>query len=214
MRNEGWASYWHARIMRELDLDVGETIEFAKLNANIVQPGGQQINPYYLGLKLLEDIEERYDHPTEEMKKNGVKEGSGLEKLFEVRALEWDQTFLRNYMTKDFVEKENLFMYGREGQDIKVTSVDWKDIRDNLVTMRNNGGYPYIVVEDGDYLSHGELYLKHNFEGVELDLKYLEKVLPYIHQLWGRTTHLQTIVEDHPILFSCDGEKVHRKRLD
>ncbi len=32
--NEGWATYWHQRIMRELDLTSEETIEYAKLNAS------------------------------------------------------------------------------------------------------------------------------------------------------------------------------------
>ena len=36
--NEGWASYWHQRIIRELDLTSDETIEFAKLNSSVVQP--------------------------------------------------------------------------------------------------------------------------------------------------------------------------------
>lgn len=69
--NEGWASYWHQRIMRELDLDSNESIEFAKLNAGVVQPSKTGINPYYLGLKIFEDIEERYDNPCEELKKQG-----------------------------------------------------------------------------------------------------------------------------------------------
>ena len=67
--NEGWASYWHQRILRDLDLTTDETIEFAKLNANVVQPSKTTINPYYLGLKIFEDIEERYNNPTEEMKR-------------------------------------------------------------------------------------------------------------------------------------------------
>lgn len=71
--NEGWASYWHQRIIRELDLTSDEAIEFAKLNAGVVQPSKTGINPYYLGLKIFEDIEERYDNPTDEMKKTGVK---------------------------------------------------------------------------------------------------------------------------------------------
>lgn len=33
--NEGWASYWHQRIIREMDLTSGEAIEFAKLNAGL-----------------------------------------------------------------------------------------------------------------------------------------------------------------------------------
>ena len=49
-----------------------EAIEFAKLNAGVVQPSQTGINPYYLGLKIFEDIEERYNNPTEEMKKRGI----------------------------------------------------------------------------------------------------------------------------------------------
>src|SRR5699024_6973689 len=33
--NEGWASYWHQRIMRELDLTSADTIEYATLNAGV-----------------------------------------------------------------------------------------------------------------------------------------------------------------------------------
>ncbi|MFD2617208.1 SpoVR family protein [Terrilactibacillus laevilacticus] len=213
--NEGWASYWHARIMRELDLTSDEAIEFATLNANVVQPSRQGINPYYLGVKLFEDIEERYNHPTEEMKRMGIKENSGRDKIFEVRELESDQSFIRNYLTKNLVDREDLFLFERKGNEYKITSKDWKNVRDQLVSMRVNGGFPYIVVENGDYKRNGELYLKHRYEGTELDVKYLEGVLNYILQLWGRPVHIETTIEDHPVLFSCDSyQKVNRKRLD
>jgi stage V sporulation protein R len=212
--NEGWATYWHMRIMRELDLTSGESIEFAKLNANVVQPGGSQINPYYLGVKIFEDIERRYDNPDEEMRRLGVKPGSGREKIFEVRELESDQSFIRNYLTKELVEEEDLFLYKREGNEVRVTNKDFEKIRDEIVQSRVNGGFPVIVVEDGDYMKAGELYLKHLYEGIPLDTNHLEKVLPYIYQLWGRTVHLETILEDHPTLFTYDGSRVTRKRVD
>ncbi|WP_027724597.1 SpoVR family protein [Tuberibacillus calidus] len=212
--NEGWATYWHMRIMRELDLTSGESIEFAKLNANVVQPGGSQINPYYLGVKIFEDIERRYDNPDEEMRRLGVKPGSGREKIFEVRELESDQSFIRNYLTKELVEEEDLFLYKREGNEVRVTNKDFEKIRDEIVQSRVNGGFPVIVVEDGDYMKAGELYLKHLYEGIPLDTNHLEKVLPYIYQLWGRTVHLETVLEDHPTLFTYDGSRVTRKRVD
>src|SRR5699024_11622237 len=77
--NEGWASYWHQRIIREMDLTSDEMIEFASLNANVIQPSKTTINPYYLGLKIFEDIEERYNNPTEQMKQLGIKPNSGRE---------------------------------------------------------------------------------------------------------------------------------------
>ncbi|MFC9599067.1 SpoVR family protein [Peribacillus butanolivorans] len=211
--NEGWASYWHQRIIRELDLSSGEAIEFAKLNAGVVQPSRTSINPYYLGLKVLEDIEERYDNPTEEMIRLGVKPGSGREKMFEVREIESDISFLRNYLTKDLVMREDMYLFQKQGKDYKIVDKAWEQVRDQLVSMRVNGGFPYITVNDGDYMRNGELYLKHWYEGIELDLKYLEKVMPYIHQLWGRSVHMESVMEGKEVLFSYDGKSIHRKYL-
>ena len=77
--------------------------------------------------------------------------------------------------------------------------------------MRVNGGFPYIVVENGDYLRNGELYLVHRYEETELDLNYLENVLPYIYQLWGRIVHLETYVENLQVVYSYDRNKVYRR---
>lgn len=211
--NEGWATYWHQRILREMDLTSDEAIEFAKLNASVVQPSKTSINPYYLGLKIFEDIEERWNHPTDEMKKLGVKPGSGREKIFEVRELESDQSFLRNYLTKELVQREDLYLFQKQGKDYQITNKNWQAIRDQLVNMRINGGFPYITVNDGDYLRNGELYLRHHYEGIELDIKYLEKVLPYIYQLWGRPVHMETVIEEKKFIFTYDGKNVHRRYL-
>ncbi|BDH63124.1 stage V sporulation protein R [Lysinibacillus sp. PLM2] len=209
--NEGWASYWHQRIMRELDLTTEETIEYAKLNAGVVQPSKTTINPYYLGLKIFEDIEKRYDHPTEEMLKLGVKPGSGREKIFEVREIESDISFIRNYLTKELVEQEDLYLFEKKGLEYRISDKDYQNVRDQLVSMRVNGGFPYIVVENGDYLRNGELYLKHGYEGMELESDYLEHVLQYIYKLWGRPVHMETYVEEKPILYSYDGKKNYRR---
>ncbi|MFC7320122.1 SpoVR family protein [Halobacillus campisalis] len=211
--NEGWASFWHARIIREMDLTSGESIDFAKLNASVVQPSKTQLNPYYLGLKIFEDIEKRYDHPTEEMIRHGIKPGSGREKMFEVREVESDQSFIRNYLTKELVREEDMYLFQKQGQKYKITDKDHEAVREQLVTMRVNGGFPYITVEDGDYMKSGELYLKHHYEDVELDLTYLEKTLPYLYQLWGRPVHMETRVEDRDVAFSYGGKRVQKKYL-
>ncbi|MGG1246683.1 stage V sporulation protein SpoVR [Bacillus spizizenii] len=211
--NEGWASYWHQRIIRELDLTSDEAIEFAKLNAGVVQPSKTGINPYYLGLKIFEDIEERYNNPTEEMKKMGVKPNAGREKMFEVREIESDISFIRNYLTKDLVMREDLYLFQKQGRDYKIVDKEWKSVRDQLVSMRVNGGFPYLTVNDGDYMKNNELYIKHWYEGIELDLKYLEKVLPYLFQLWGRSVHIESVLEGKEVMFSYDGKGVHRRYL-
>ncbi len=211
--NEGWASFWHQRILREMDLTSGEALEFAKLNAGVVQPSRTGINPYYLGLKIFEDIEERYNNPTEEMKRRGVQPGSGREKMFEVREIESDISFLRNYLTKDLVMREDMYLFQKQGKDYKIVDKAWENVRDQLVSMRVNGGFPYLTVTDGDYMKNGELYIQHGYEGIELDIKYLEKVMPYIHQLWGRSIHMETVIEGKNMLYTYDGKSIHRKYL-
>src|SRR5262249_25641308 len=74
--NEGWASIWHSRIMREMDLPTNEHLEFAELHAGVVSPHKGQLNPYYLGYKIFEDIEKRWDNPTEEQRKLFDRKGS------------------------------------------------------------------------------------------------------------------------------------------
>ena len=211
--NEGWASYWHQRIMRELDLTSADTIEYASLNAGVLQPSRTSINPYYLGVKMFEDIEERYNDPTEKMLARGVKPGSGREKIFEVREIESDISFIRNYLTKEMVEREDMYLFEKKGRDYRVSTKEYEQVRDQLVSMRVNGGFPYLTVVDGDYNRNGELYLMHHYEGTELDLPYLEHVLPYIYELWGRPVHLESMVEDRDIRFSCHGEDVKKKFL-
>ncbi len=70
---------------------------------------------------MLEDIEERYNNPTEEMKKRGVKPNSGREKMFEVREIESDISFLRNYLTKDLVMREDMYLFQKQGKEYKIS---------------------------------------------------------------------------------------------
>lgn len=212
--NEGWASYWHIRILRELDLSEEETLEFAKLNASVVQPSTTSINPYYLGLKLFEDIEERWEHPTEEEQKRFKRApGKGREKIFEVREMDLDTSFIRNYLTKELVEDLDLYVFQRRGKEWTVTDKSWKEVRDQLIASRINGGHPWIVVENGNYQNNGELYLKHRYEGLELEIKYIEKTLPHVNRLWGRTVHIETVIENKPVRFTYNGRKCTRRFL-
>ncbi len=193
--NEGWASYWHQRIIRELDLTPAETIEYAKLNASVVQPSTHSLNPYYLGLKIFEDIERRY----------------GRDKMFEVREFDSDISFLRNYLTKELVEELDLYIFEKQGAEWKITEKGWEHVRDQLVESKVNGGFPVLHITDGDAGNNGGLYLIHAYEGIELDLKYLEKTLPYVYKLWGKSVHLETIVEQKKVVFTYDGTKQHRR---
>ncbi len=201
-------SFWHARIMRELDLPTADHLEFAELHAGVVSPHKGQLNPYYLGYKILEDIERRWDNPTpEEREKFGRQGGEGRAKLFEVRELDNDVSLLRNYLTEELCEELDLFVYELvDDEEWTVTEKQWERVRDQLVANMTNFGFPYIEVVDGDYDRNRELYLRHRYEGVELDLKYARKVLEYLYQLWGRPVHLETQVDNEPLVMHFDGE--------
>jgi stage V sporulation protein R len=191
--NEGWAAFWHTRIIRELDLTSAEAIEFAKMHAQLLQTTKMQINPYYVGLKIFEDIERRFEN--------------GMEKIFEVRETESDSSLLRNYLTRKLVEDLDLYLYQKVGSDWVIVEKNWEKVRDGLVTLMANCGFPSLMVHDGDYQGRGELLLKHQYEGRELDVPYLEKTIPYVYLLWGRPVHLETMIREKPVIFSYDGKK-------
>jgi len=199
--NEGWASYWHAQIMRALDLSTDEYLEFAELHAGILQPSSRRLNPYHLGFRILEDIEKRWDAEGKD----------GRARLFEVRELESDVSLIRNYLTQGLVEDLDLYLYQRVGDELVVVDKDWKAVRDRLVGELSSHGFPVIQVEDGDYNGNLELYLKHSWDGQKLDLPYAEKTLAYVNRLWGRRVWLETRKSDEErLLLSYDAREGHK----
>lgn len=184
------------------------------LHAGVLAPSQRRLNPYLVGLKVFEDIERRWDSPSEEERQQfGRKGGEGRQKLFEVRELESDVFFLRNYLTRELVEELDMFLYEQRDGEWVIVERDWEKIRDTLVNSMTNEGFPYIMVEDGDYRGNRELYLKHHYDGRPLDLAHAEKVLQYLHLLWGRPVHLETAVEEKPTLLTFDGTENKRERL-
>jgi stage V sporulation protein R len=207
--NEGWASIWHARIMRELDLTDNEHIEFANLHSGVVSPQKGQLNPYYLGYKIYEDIERRWNEPSaEEREKFGRRGNEGREKIFEVRELENDVSFLRNYLTEELCEELDLFVFELvEEEEWTITEKRWAKVRDQLVSNMTNFGFPYLQVEDGDYNGNRELYIKHRYEGTELEMRYARKAREHVHALWGRPVHLETIIDDESSVLHFNGNE-------
>ncbi len=207
--NEGWASIWHSRIMREMDLSTSDYVEFAGLHAGVVSPHKGQLNPYYLGYKILEDIEKRWDNPSKEDKERlKLTGGIGREKMFEVRELDNDISFLRNYLTESLCEELDLFVYELvDEEEWTVTEKKWERVRDQIVGNMTNFGFPYIEVADGDYKGNRELFLKHRHEGVDLDMKYGRKTLEYVHRLWGRPVHLETALDGDSLVLHYDGSE-------
>ncbi len=215
--NEGWASFTHARIMRELDLTDAEYAAFAQMHSGVLAPNRFHINPYHVGYKILEDIERRWDNPTEEERtKLGRQPGQGRAKLFEVREIESDVSLLRNYLTKDLVRDLDLYLFEKEGDEwvISANWTEWEKVRDGIVAGLTNFGVPYITADDADYNHNTELLMRHHFEGQELDLPYAEKTLEYVYSIWSRPVHIETIFEGRQMRLSYNGEKHSRTLLE
>jgi stage V sporulation protein R len=107
----------------------------------------------------------------------------------------------------------DMYVFAKQGNDWTITEKSWELVRDQLVNSKVNGGYPYLLVKDGDYLRNGELYIYHQYETIELDIKYLEKTMPFIYFLWGKSIHVETMIEQRKVLFTYDGKKCHRRFL-
>ena len=83
--------------VREGDHFVISQIEFADLHAGVLQPSPKRINPYFLGYKILEDIERRFSDGGKDL-------DAARAKLFEVREIETDASLLRNYLTRELCD--------------------------------------------------------------------------------------------------------------
>ncbi|BDI31998.1 stage V sporulation protein R [Capsulimonas corticalis] len=216
--NEGFASYWHEKILESLDLTSEEHWEFRRLHSSVLSPSGSraQINPYYVGFQILKDIERRWDgvmevgddEETDWMGRTIARPtGEGRAKLFSVCEEDNDVTFLRRYLTDSLVKKLDLYTYKLQEVDGEkmwvVQDTDWRRVRDSMVDSMTNFGQPILTVEDGDYQRHGELYLKHAYDGKRLDLEYTERVLKNVHRLWGRPVYLESVADDKKIVLKC-----------
>lgn len=224
--NEGWASYWHSKIMTEKALTDAEVISFADHHAAVVSTSPGRLNPYKLGLELLRNIEERwnkgkfgkeYDECDDiQAKRNwDQKLGLGRQKLFEVRQLYNDVTFIDEFLTPEFVEQQKLFSfdYNTYNNMYEISSREFQNIKEKLLFQLTNFGQPYIYVEDGNYKNRGELYLKHRHEGIDLKVDYANDTMHNLHHIWTRPIHLETVVDETPCLFSFDGKEFKKQKI-
>lgn len=225
--NEGWASYWHSRIMTEKAMDDSELISFADHHAGVVATGQGQLNPYKLGLELFRDIEDRWNKGKfgkayEECDDLQAKRhwdqqlGLGREKIFEVRRLYNDVTFIDEFLTPEFVQQQLLYTYryNQNNNLYQIDSREFKAIKEKLLFQLTNFGQPFIYVEDGNYNNRGELYLRHRHEGVDLKQGYARDTLRNLYKIWTRPVLLETVVEEERKLITFDGSDFTEQSLD
>ncbi len=232
--NEGWASYWHMKILEEMyakdQITPAEMEHVNIMNAGVLQKNPKGINPYRFGVMMFQYIEEYYngnltdketrwlknnDYPVYPKYEGKFEDSPGLKKIFEVAENNDDQSLIFNYFNKITADRMNMYIYEEmefaNGSITVIKDKGWMEIRDKMVESKTNCGNPYIVCTDIDYKQNTELYLKHQYEGQELEAPYVEKTLPYIYSLWRKPVHLETVTESGgKTVFTFDGKATKR----
>tara|TARA_A100001037_G_scaffold263985_1_gene254530 strand:+ start:100 stop:1410 length:1311 start_codon:yes stop_codon:yes gene_type:complete len=179
--NEGWASFWHYRLMHKLELPQEYHIPFLKSHNQVVRPHIGGLNPYHLGFEMFKRIEERY----------------GIEECFLARETAHDVSFLRQYLTQEDCYDLGLFSFSRKKDQYEITDISddegWKTVRDNLLSQVGTNGIPVIYVDDVE--DGNILVLRHDHDGRDIDLGHADEVVLHISNLWGDVVKLYTEVE-------------------
>jgi len=186
--NEGWASYWHARLLREADfLPQQSYLDAIRCHSDVVRPhaSGERvaltINPYHLGFTLWELIVER----------------DGMEAARRIMQQDDDFSFVRNQLTAEVAEKLQLFRYNAESNGaIKVVETDLPALHESLLAPKYNFGAPTVSASHVRVDGTLELLHDHKTDGRGLDVERGKKVIEYIQRVWRRPVLLHTVDEE------------------
>lgn len=218
--NEGWASYWHSKLMTERVADATEIVDYAENNAGVMATSQGRLNPYKLGVELYRHIEERWDKgrfgreweecdDLDEKEHWDLRLGLGRQKIFEVRALYNDVTFIDEFLTPEFAIEQGLFSFGwsnRNGR-YEVMSREFREVKEKLLAQLTNFGSPYIFVIDGNFQNRGELLLSHEHRGADLRSDYAQETMKALVRVWKRPANIVTVVEGKPARLRFDGSE-------
>ncbi len=224
--NEGWASYWHAKLMTEKILNDSEIIDFCDHHSGTMAMAPNGYNPYKVGIELLRDIEDRWNKgrfgrdwencdDVRERKHWDKKLNLGRDKIFEVRRVYNDVTFIDEFLTEDFCIRNKLFVYkfNKNTQKFEVDTRDFKGIKAQLLFHMTNFGQPIIRIEDANFENRGELLLSHMHEGIDMQPDFMTESMKNLFKVWSRPVNMTTVMDNEPQLFRFDGKDFSNFKL-
>ncbi len=186
--NEGWASYWHARLLREATFVPHELyLSAIKIHSDVVsayasdEHAALAVNPYHLGFQMWENIIEK----------------EGIARARAILRDEDDFGFVRNYLDPELAEKLGLFVYeARRDGEVTLASRDIDAVREAILAPRFNYGSPRVAVSE--LSADGSLTLLHDYhgDGRGLDPVRARQVIEYIGRVWRRPVRLHTLDSD------------------
>lgn len=226
--NEGWASYWHSKMMTHDIATPQEIIDYSIHNSGTIALHPGRLNPYRLGLFLFMDIEDRWNKgkfgsdyldcdDLAEKTAWDKKLGLGREKIFEVRQMYNDLTFIDTFLTKEFCAEHKLFQfeYNKDYNWYEISSKEFQQIKNSLLRSLTNMGQPIIELENANHDNKNELLLVHRFDGVVLDKNYAYETLRNLYKIWTRPVNISTQYTNESNgkfeerILRFDGKKVH-----
>ncbi len=183
--NEGWASYWHARLLREADfLPQAAYVDAIKCHSDVVRPtaSGEGValstNPYHLGFSIWEDIIDKH----------------GLEKARRIMCEDDDFAFVRNHLTPELATELELFHFkGPANGTLTVQEMDLPLLHDALLAPKYGFGAPTVSAAHVRVDGKLELVHDHRTDGRGLDPEKGRKVLEYIARVWRRPVTVSTV---------------------
>ena len=218
--NEGWATYWHSTIMTRHGVSGADLVCYADHCAGTLAGSRTRLNPYKLGVELYRDIEDRWNRgaygeeyeacDNYQQKRQWNKDtGQGRQKIFEVRRVHNDLTFIDEFLTLDFCRQHKLFSFGYNDESgyYEIESRQFAEVKQRLLFNLTNVGRPIIYVRDGNFRNRGELFLEHRYSGVELQANYAKDTLTNLYALWKRPVHIETVLSNATVVLSFDGRE-------
>lgn len=204
--NEGWASYWHEYLFMRDDRICGHEVDFAKINASVTSMPKVGLNPYALGLRLfqhIEDMENKGCYSFDYMfledevgkKKFNQRKNSGEEFILKTRENFNDFTFINKFVDQEFMAKHNLFVVGKKFNNSRMSweyYIKSKKVQDYKQMIVDTLYHPPEISVDKASTKNGVLYLNHKFENKPLKMDYIENTMVGIEYLWGGPVHLET----------------------
>ncbi len=216
--NEGWATFWHSKIMTERVLTAADVIEYADHASGVLATSGRQLNPYKLGVEMYRHIVEKWDLGRFGKKYDECQDAAsraawnthankGMEKIFEVRRCYNDITFIDEFFDEEFCLEQNMFTYGykESAKRNEIVSRSTSKVKQALLSQLTNLGNPIIRVRDANHENRGELLLAHQHEGVDLRHDWARDVLSNLVRIWRRPVRIDTVMAGKSVHLRYDG---------
>jgi stage V sporulation protein R len=210
--NEGWATFWHHRLLNTLYddgwLTDGVMIEWLKSHTNVVfQPrvgerGYSGLNPYALGFAMYSDIERICRHPTDEDRQwfPDIAGAPWLPTLDHAMRNYKDESFVGQFLSPKLMRDLRLFAIVDDDKrsDIEVAAIHdesgYRRVREALSHQYDLGSRePNIQVWNVNLRGDRSLTLRH-FQHNDRPLDdSAQQVLKHAARLWGFAVHLESV---------------------